>query len=116
MVSNSSRSSIYDHEIKMINLVDSAEFGSFTIYFVRNDETINTAYYKKVVSFADSELLYLNNNTYQVYVVAKDNSSDIILNAFELTLDEESKEQFMIVEVDDTQPTGYKVSLFDQTL
>lgn len=116
VVSNSSRSSIYDHEIKMINLVDSAEFGSFTIYFVRNDETINTAYYKKVVSFADSELLYLNNNTYQVYVVAKDNSSDIILNAFELTLDEESKEQFMIVEVDDTQPTGYKVSLFDQTL
>jgi hypothetical protein len=116
VVSNSSRSSIYDHEIKMINLVDSSEFGSFTIYFVRNDETINTAYYKKVVSFADSELLYLNNNTYQVYVVAKDNSSDIILNAFELTLNEESKEQFMIVEVDDTQPTGYKVSLFDQTL
>jgi hypothetical protein len=116
VLSNSSRSSIYDHEIKMVNLVDSSEFGSFTIYFVRNDETINTAYYKRVVSFADSELLYLNNNTYQVYVVAKDNSSDIILNAFELTLDEESKEQFMIVEVDDTQPSGYKVSLFDQTL
>ncbi len=116
VVSNSSRSSIYDHEIKMVNLVDSSEFGAFTIYFVRNDETIDTAFYKKAVSFADSELLYLNNNTYQVYVVAKDNSSDIILNAFELILDEDSKEQFMIVEVDETQPTGYKVSLFDQTL
>jgi hypothetical protein len=116
VVSNSSRSSIYDHEIKMVNLVDSSEFGAFTIYFVRNDETIDTAFYQKAVSFADSDLIYLKNNTYQVYVVAKDNSSDIILNAFELTLDEDSKEQFMIVEVDDAQPTGYKVSLFDQTL
>jgi hypothetical protein len=116
VVSNSSRSSIYDHEIKMINLVDSSEFSAFTIYFVRNDETIETAFYKKAVSFADSELLYLKNNTYQVYVVATDNSSNIILKAFELILDEESNEQFMIVEVDETQPTGYKVSLFDQTL
>jgi hypothetical protein len=116
VVSNSSRSSIYDHEIKMVNLVDSSEFSAFTVYFVRNDETIESAFYKRAVSFADSELLYLKNNTYQVYVVAKDNSSDIILNAFELVLDEESNEQFMIVEVDDTQPTGYKVSLFDQTL
>jgi hypothetical protein len=116
VVNNSSRSSIYDHEIKVVNLVDSSEFGAFTVYFVRNDETIETAFYKKAVSFADSGLLYLKNNTYQVYVVAKDNSSDIILNAFELILDEESNEQFMIVEVDETQSTGYKVSLFDQTL
>jgi hypothetical protein len=116
VVSNSSRNSIYDHEIKIVNLVDSTDFGAFTIYFVRNDETIETAFYKKAVSFADSDSLYLKNNTYQVYVVAKDNSSDIILNAFELILDEESNEQFMIVEVDDTQPTGYKVSLIDQTI
>jgi hypothetical protein len=116
VVNNSSRSSIYDHEIKMVNLVDSSEFGAFTVYFVRNDETIESALYKRAVSFAESELLYLKNNTYQVYVVAQDNSSNIILNAFELILNEESNEQFMIVEVDETQPTGYKVSLFDQTL
>jgi hypothetical protein len=116
VVSNSSRTSIYDHEIKMVNLVDSTDFGTFTIYFVRSDETIESAFYKKAVSFANSELVYLKNNTYQVYVVAKDNSSEIILNAFELVLDEESKEQFMVVEVDDTAPTGYKVSLFDQTI
>jgi len=116
VVNNSSRNSIYDHEIKMVNLVDSSEFGAFTVYFVRNDETIDTAVYRKAVSFASSELVYLKNNTYQVYVVAKDNSSDIILNAFELTLDEESNEQFMVVEVDKASPTGYKVSLFDQTI
>ncbi|MBA6348398.1 hypothetical protein [Colwellia sp. BRX8-9] len=116
VVSNSSRTSIYDHEIKMVNLVDSTEFGAFTIYFVRSDETIESAFYKTAVSFANSELVYLKNNTYQVYVVAQDNSSEIILNAFELILDEESKEQFMVVEVDDTAPTGYKVSLFDQTI
>jgi hypothetical protein len=114
VVSNSSRSSIHDHEIKMINLIDNTDFGAFTIYFVRSDETIDTALYKKTVSFADSGSLYLKNNTYQVYVVARDNSSDIILNSFELTLDEDSNEQFMVVETDDTSPTGYKVRMFDQ--
>lgn len=116
VVSNSSRSSIYDHEIKMVNLVDNDDFGAFTIYFVRSDETIDSAYYKKAVNFASSELLYLTNNTYQVYVVARDNSSEIILNAFEFTLNEESNEKFMVVETDDSQPTGYKVSVFDQKI
>jgi len=116
VVTNSSRSSIHDHEIKMVNLVDSDEFSSVTIYFVRSDETIETTTYKHAVGFAASESLYLKNNTYQVYVVGKYNSSDIILNTFELVLDEESKEQFLVVETDETQPTGYKVSLFDQTI
>jgi len=116
VVSNSSRNSIYDHEIKIINLVDSNDFSAVTLYFVRSDETIETTTYKQAVSFASSGSLYLKNNTYQVYVVAIDNSSSIILNTFELILDETSNEQFLVVEADDTQPTGYKVNLFDQTI
>jgi len=116
VVSNSSRNSIYDHEIKIVNLVDSNEFGAVTVYFVRSDETIETTTYKQLVNFASSESLYLKNNTYQVYVVAIDNSSHIILNTFEMILDETSNEQFLIIETDDTQPTGYKVNLFDQTI
>lgn len=116
VVSNSSRNSIYDHEIKIINLVDSNDFTAVTLYFVRSDETIETTTYKQAVSFASSGSLYLKNNTYQVYAVAIDNSSSIILNTFELILDETSNEQFLVVETDDTQPTGYKISLFDQTI
>jgi len=116
VVSNSSRNSIYDHEIKIINLVDSDDFTAVTLYFVRSDETIETTTYKQAVSFANSGSLYLKNNTYQVFAVAIDNSSRIILNSFELILDETSNEQFLVVETDDTQPTGYKVSLFDQTI
>jgi hypothetical protein len=116
VVSNSSRESIYDHEIQVVNLVDSSDFSALTVYFVRSDETIETTTYKQAVSFARSESLYLTNNTYQVYVVAIDNSSEIILNAFELILDEASNEQFLVIETDDTQSTGYKVSLFDQTI
>jgi hypothetical protein len=116
VVSNSSRNSIYDHEIKIINLVDSKDFTAVTLYFVRSDETIETTTYKQAVSFASSGSLYLKNNTYQVYAVAIDNSSSIILNTFELILDETSNEQFLVIETDDTQPTGYKVNLFDQTI
>lgn len=116
VVTNSGRSSIYDHEINMVNLVDTDDFSAVTVYFVRHDETIETATYSRSVNFASSNSLYLKNNTYQVYIVARDNSSDIILKAFELVLDEQSNEQFLVIETDESQATGYKVSLFDQGL
>jgi hypothetical protein len=114
VINNSMRESIYDHEIKMVNLVDNDDFEYVNIYFVRSDETIETALYQRSVSYRSSESISLANNTYQIYVVAKVNSSEILLNTFELILDESSVEQFLVLEVDDLQPTGYRVNLLNQ--
>lgn len=114
VVNSSSRESIYDHEMKLINLVDTDDFSAVTFYFVRADETIDTAFYQRTLGFADSTDLTLKNNTYQVYVVAKYNSSDIILSNFELILDEGSVDQFVVVELDESAPTGYKTSVLSQ--
>ncbi|WP_286264008.1 hypothetical protein [Thalassotalea atypica] len=114
VVDNSQRESIYDHNIAMINLVDSDDFSLVKFYFVRSDETIDSALYYKSVGYAQSLSLNLLNNTYQVFAIAQQNSSDIILSSFELTLNEESKELFLVIEGDELSATGYKITLAEQ--
>ncbi|WP_074497289.1 hypothetical protein [Thalassotalea sp. PP2-459] len=114
VVDNSVRESIYDHQLQLVNLVDSDDFGVVEFYFVRSDETIATAYYSSAVSYANAESIILRNNTYQVFAVAKHNSSEIVLANFELTLDENSDELFLIIEQDDTAASGYRVTTEEQ--
>ncbi|WDE07306.1 hypothetical protein SG34_010660 [Thalassomonas viridans] len=114
VVNNSNSESIYDHLITMVNLVDNDDFSSVKFYFVRNDETIDTATNQRTVGYTSTETISLLNNTYQVFAVAQENSSDIILTTLDLVLDESSKEQFIVIEVDENSPTGYKMEIFNQ--
>jgi len=115
IVENSSLTGIYSHEIEVVNLIQSDDFAQVAVYFVRQDEIIETALYNSYVNYKSSGSLTLTNNTYQVFVLADDNGSVIILNSFELILDEESTEQFLVLEVDNNAPTGYKTTIFSQT-
>ena len=115
VIDSSDNTSIYGHEITAVNLADNEDFNLVNIYFVRSDETIDSAFYHRAFSFADHETLYLNNNTYQVYVVAQENSSNIILDSFELILDEDSTDQFIVIENNQTSGTGYKANLFSRS-
>ncbi|ASP47677.1 DUF4397 domain-containing protein [Cognaticolwellia beringensis] len=115
VVANSTRESIYDHQITMIDLVDSEDFNFVKFYFVRSDETIETALYSRSAVYTQPESIYLQNNTYQVFAIAEVDSSEVILSSFQLTLDEDSDELFLIVEADDDSPTGYRIEMIKQT-
>ena len=115
MVENSLLSSIYEHEIEIVNLIQSDDFSQVAVYFVRQDETIESALYNRDINYKNTSPLLLKNNSYQVFVVAKDNGSSIILNSFELILNEQSNEQFLIRETSENSPTGYKTTMFTQT-
>jgi hypothetical protein len=115
MVENSLLSSIYEHEIEIVNLIQSDDFSQVAVYFVRQDETIDSALYNRDINYKNTSSLLLKNNSYQVFVVAKDNGSSIILNSFELILNEQSNEQFLILETSENSPTGYKTTMFTQT-
>ncbi|ARD44375.1 DUF4397 domain-containing protein [Colwellia sp. PAMC 21821] len=115
VVANSTRESIYDHQITMIDLVDSDDFNFVKFYFVRNNETIETALYNRSAVYTQPESIYLQNNTYQVFAIAEVDSSEVILSSFQLTLDEDSHELFLIVEADDDSPTGYRIEMIKQT-
>ncbi len=114
VVDNSTRESIYDHNMSLVNLVDSDDFNYVRLYFVRSDETISTAYNNKFVTYAEPVSINLLNNTYQVYVIADVDSSDIVLSSFELVLDEESTDQFVVIENDENSVTGYSVKMIEQ--
>ena len=115
MVENSLLSSIYEHEIEIVNLIQSDDFTQVAVYFVRQDETISSATYYRELSYKNTSSIFLKNNSYQVFVIAQDNGSSIILNTFELILNEQSKEQFLVLESSDSSPTGYKTTMFKQT-
>ncbi len=115
IVDNSLLTSIYEHEIEIVNLIQSDDFAQVAVFFVRQDETIESATYKSDINYKDSRSLLLKNNSYHVFVVAIDNGSSIILNSFELILDEQSKEQFLVLETSENSPTGYKTTMFTQT-
>ncbi|WP_426359685.1 hypothetical protein ACPUVO_05520 [Pseudocolwellia sp. HL-MZ19] len=114
VVDNSVDSSIYDHEMTSINFIDSDDFSLVRLYYVKNNESIDTTSNEQSVSYGDSSTITLLNNTYTVYVVAQDDSSELILTSFELTLDEDSIPQYIILENDESTATGYRATLAEQ--
>lgn len=114
-IDNSLLTSIYQHEVEIVNLIQSDDFSQVDVYFVRSDETINTATYSREVNYSKNSAITLTNNTYQVFVVAKNHDTSIILNSFELILNEDSNEQFLVLETSDNSPTGYKATMITQT-
>ncbi len=114
VVENSINQGIYDHQVRVINLVDHDDFNVVTVYFVRNDELIETTPLQATTSFANSSTIDLLNNTYQVFALTTIDSSDVILGSMELTLDENSGEKFILLQEDTSSLTGYSLTLLDQ--
>lgn len=119
VVDNNQSDSIYNHQMKVINLIDQDEiiddFASIKVYFVRSDEIIETAEQYLTAIFAKPSSVDLLNNTYTVYVIGRLNSSDIILSSSELILNEDSKDQFIILEKDLNSASGYRMIFANQT-
>lgn len=119
VVENSQTESIYSHQMNVVNLIDQDEivddFTNVKVYFVRNDEIISTADQYLTAIFANPSTVTLLNNTYTVYVIGKLDSSNIVLATTELTLDEDSKNQFIVLEKDADSATGYKMTFTNQT-
>lgn len=115
LVETSQRESIFDHEIKIINLVDSKDFDHVGFYFVRSDELIATAAFKRNVAYATAESIVLRNNSYTLYAIAQQDNSDSILATFELVLDPNSPESFVIFEKNDGTSSDYNMVITSQT-
>ena len=119
VVANSQSTSIYSHKMTVINLIDQDEiiddFSSIKVYFVKNDEIIDTAAQYLTANFATPSTVELLNNTYTVYVIGKLDTSNIILSTTELVLNEDSKDQFILLEKDENSATGYKVTFANQS-
>ncbi len=114
LVDNSSRSRLYDKELTLLNLVNSDDFSVVSFYFVKSDEIIETAENSRSVVQGTTSSVILLNNTYQVFVIAEIDNNDIIIDELTLTLDEESKDQFLLLEHSDTSSSGFALRIVDQ--
>lgn len=94
---NTEGSSIFEHQVKVVNLVESQDFSRISVYFVKSDEIISTADANPSVVFGNQQTLFLRNNTYQVFAVAEIDGTDIILTQDDLVLDESSEPLFLIL-------------------
>jgi len=112
VVDYSANGSVFDHQVKVINLVD--EFDSLGVYFVRSDETIETANYSVIAQYTKPRSVTLVNNTYTVYLIGEEDSGDVILETYELTLDQDSKDFFLILEENASFSTGYTMTFRNQ--
>ena len=113
-LTKSSSSSIYSHGVKVVNLANSDDFSRVTFYFVLNDEIIATADNLLSVLQENSGSLTLLNNTYDIYAIATIDGTDIVLDSLNMVLGENSQEQFLIFEQDDSTSSGYQMFLVNQ--
>lgn len=113
MVDNSNRFSYYDHSINVINLVD--DFTLIDFYFVRSNETVETAAYNLQSRFITPQNIALLNNTYTVYAIGKENNNELVLSTETLTIDETSGDLFMLLQESEDSPSGYHMTFSSQS-
>ncbi len=100
--------------VSVVNLADNDDFSFVTVSFVDSDETLDDVDDVRSVSVGNSSDISLLNNTYDVFAVATIDNQDIILDSFTLTLNEDSNPQFLLLEFDETSPSGFSLNLIDQ--
>ncbi|MFT4928954.1 MAG: hypothetical protein ACI8WB_005074 [Phenylobacterium sp.] len=113
-VENSSRVSLYDHQINIINLVD--DYSVLELYFARSNETVSTADYSVTSSRALPRVVTLPNNTFDVSIIVRENQSELLLSFEQLTLSADSGDMYMIIEEDANSSSGYSVKMVAQNV
>ncbi|MDF2177766.1 DUF4397 domain-containing protein [Aliiglaciecola sp. CAU 1673] len=107
---------VYEHEINAVNLVK--DYDEIEIYFVRQDETVETAEFKLTrLEFAESDDLVLPSDYYEIIALYDDNSGNetLLYRTQAMAINEETS-YVVVVEPDSSSASGYKVSLMSETV
>ncbi|WP_341501874.1 DUF4397 domain-containing protein [Gallaecimonas sp. GXIMD4217] len=112
IVDNATNDGLYEHHIDVVNLVQAYDY--LNVYFVRGNETIDTAAYKLSSIGNESEAITLPNGDYQVLVTTSGNSNRLLLASTVLALDEDQPNQFLVVE-DGDQEGSFTLTRVTQT-
>lgn len=111
-IDNSNRVSLYDHQVNVINLVD--DYAQLAVYFVKSNETVGNAEYSLQSNRARPQNITLENNSYDISVIARENDSDLLLSFDSLTLDSQSGDIYLVIEEDSNSNTGYTIKTLPQ--
>ncbi len=102
----------YHHNIKVLNFVE--DYASVVVYFVGPDESISTTSNKLTNSRAITSSIDLINDRYDIFVIGKEDSSDVLLKTAQLDLTEDSGNLFLVIEQEDKDIPNFSISSFSQ--
>ena len=114
IVPNSDRVSLYDHQVTVINLVQDEDFSSIKTYFVRSNETVESADYSLTSTRANPTTITLPNNTYDVSLIVNVDDSDLLIDFQSVTFEAEDGDFFMLIEKDESTNSGYSAKFIAQ--
>ncbi|WP_088332582.1 DUF4397 domain-containing protein [Lacimicrobium sp. SS2-24] len=100
---------VYEHDLNVVNLVQ--DFSNIDVYFVRQDETVETAKYSMLnLSYAESDGITLPSDYYDVIALYDDNSGNqtLIAQTSTLAIDEAVSYLFSI-QPDVEVGSGYRI-------
>ena len=111
---NRIRTSLYDHQINVINFIENTDFKSLKIYFVRSHENASNAKFK-ITAFKDKQAkISLLNNTYEIKVIAKKDNSDVLISTKSLTLSKTSGDIYLVLDEEEQANNQYKIIISAQ--
>ena len=113
---NSNRNRLFDKQITMMHLADNEDFNRVTFYFVKDNEVIDTAENRLTVALATPSSLILRNNSYEVFAIAEIDGVETILDSAEITLDEETDDQYLLLETVQDSVSDFRISFVNQNV
>jgi len=98
-------------KVQLVNLI--ADSDKIDLYFVASDETVETTKYKlEGLDFAKTKSVAIADGNYKVVALKKnENGTRSLLHSTELVDFDENELYIVTVEVDQSAPNGYKVSV-----
>jgi hypothetical protein len=104
---------VFDHQIQIVNLTP--DFFDIYFYFVRQDETIESAEYLVAgLDYEESRSITLPSDFYELIAVFDDsNDTQVLLDRTELIGINEEVNYMITVEKTDDSGTGFKISILD---
>lgn len=109
---NNNQIGTYHHEIKVVNFVE--DHASVSVYFVGPGESLSSTDNVVTNIRGTASEIDLKNDDYSVYVLAQEDSSEILLSITSLDLDEESGNLYLVIEQEDEDVDIFTTTVFSQ--
>ena len=102
---------VYEHDLRLLNLV--SEFSDIDLYFVKQDQTIETtSHYYKGLDFAEPGSYSLPLGYYEIVAVYEDAQGNMqLLDRTETLQFEQSQHYIISLEADNQSATGYRLQI-----
>lgn len=102
----------YQYQLEIVNLI--ADFSSLEIYFIRANETLDTAKYQvSALNFAKTKRITLPDDNYEILVLAESNGTQLLLERSAQIEFAQGKNHIMSLEKDSTAASGYAIRLLN---